>query len=64
MRDANARNHFKYICSVYFAEGDGDGHFNCTEESMIDLKLYESVRFIFSVASVMHHSYSNLVEFY
>ena len=48
----------KYICSSYFAEGDNDGHFNRTKEAIIDLKLYESVKFIFSATSVMHHTYS------
>ena len=52
MRRKDARckcelNHLKYICSGYFADGDSDGHFNCTEKAIIDLKLYKSVKFIF-----------------
>ena len=60
MRDVNARNHLEYICSAYFSDEDSDGHFNCTEESIIDLEIYESARFIFSAASVMRHSYYNV----
>ena len=60
MRDANVRNHLKYICSVCFADGDSDGHFNFTVKAIIDLKLYKSVKFIFSAASVVNHSYSNV----
>ena len=58
MPDAKVRNHLKYICSAYFAEGDSDGRFNCTEKAMIDLKLYKSVKSIFSSASVVNHPYS------
>ena len=46
--------------SAYFGDGDYDGHFNCIERSIIDLKLYESVKFIFSAASIMHLSYSSI----
>ena len=34
-------------CSVYFADGDNDGHFNRIGEAIIDLQLYESVKFTF-----------------
>ena len=62
MRDANVRNHLKYISSAYFADGDSDGHFKCTEKTIIDLTLDKNVKFIFSAPSVMHNSYNSNVE--
>ena len=64
MRDANVRNHLKYICSAYFADGDRNGHFNCTEKAIVDLKLHKSVKFFFFflTASVVNHSYNSNVE--
>ena len=62
MRDANVMNHLKYICSAYFSDGDSDGHFNCTEKAIVDLKLYKSVKFIFSAAPVVNHYYNSNVE--
>ena len=62
MRDANVRNHLKYICSTYFADGDSDGHFNCAEKAIVGLKLYKSVKSIFSAASAVNHYYNSNVE--